>query len=82
MRLQNPPPVLDGAYSEECKSFVAACLVKNPAQRPSAAALLSHPFLASVDGIPDGWATFVRSVVGANVNTYGFRPDVSNALYR
>jgi serine/threonine protein kinase len=55
--------VLEGPFSEDFKSFVAACLVKDPTKRPSAAALLKHPFIAAVTGIPDGWAAFVRALV-------------------
>lgn len=44
-----PAPVLQGEYSDELKDFVARCLKKNPRERPSAADLLGHPFIASVE---------------------------------
>lgn len=43
------PPTLpadDGRFSADLRSFVAACLVKDPAGRPSLNTLLKHPFLA------------------------------------
>ena len=43
-------PTLPGApgekYSAEAHSFVAACLQRDPSQRPSCAELLEHPFFA------------------------------------
>ena len=38
------PPIPDG-ISPEGQSFIRLCLQKNPADRPSAAALLEHPFV-------------------------------------
>jgi len=32
-------------FSPEFRDFLAKCLVKDPAQRPEAKELLSHPFL-------------------------------------
>jgi len=43
---KNPPPVLEGSFSDTFKDFVAACLARQPATRPSARDLLSHPFVA------------------------------------
>lgn len=43
---KQPPPVLDGDFSDTFKNFVATCLVKDPSGRPSSAALLNHAFLA------------------------------------
>ena len=44
---KNAPPVLRGKYSTKFKSFVAACLVKEPKDRPSASDLLQHKFIRS-----------------------------------
>ena len=41
------PPVLEGAFSPAFKEFVALCLTKDPAQRPSAKELLQHRFIRS-----------------------------------
>ena len=45
---RDPPPRLadPGAWSPAFVDFVGACLVKDPSARPSAAALLRHPFAA------------------------------------
>jgi len=43
---KNEPPTLEGEqYSKACKEFIAACLQKDPNQRPSATELLKHRFI-------------------------------------
>lgn len=42
---KNPPPTLEGNFSKVCKEFVAACLNKEPQNRPTAKELLKHAFL-------------------------------------
>jgi len=39
---KNPPPVLEGNFSKSMKEFVATCLVKDAAERPTAANLLKN----------------------------------------
>lgn len=39
------PPELPDTFSEELRSFVHACLAKDPQKRPSPAQLLQHPWL-------------------------------------
>ncbi|KAI8919081.1 hypothetical protein PhCBS80983_g04651 [Powellomyces hirtus] len=48
-----PPPKLDNpsAWSDNFNDFIAKCLVKNPAQRPTAEELLKHPFITSAPGL-------------------------------
>lgn len=42
---KNDPPRLDDKHSRSLRDFVAACLQKDPLDRPSAEHLLTHPFL-------------------------------------
>ncbi|KAI1318400.1 putative protein serine/threonine kinase, partial [Mortierella claussenii] len=42
---KNAPPVLEGNYSKVFKDFVAACLQRDPALRPSAKDLQKHRFI-------------------------------------
>lgn len=42
-----PPTVQDPTrFSPEFNDFIARCLVKDPSARPTAAELLTHPFLS------------------------------------
>ncbi|KAI7861891.1 kinase-like domain-containing protein [Spinellus fusiger] len=42
---KNQPPVLTGSYSKAFREFIALCLQKDPALRPSAKELLKHKFI-------------------------------------
>ena len=42
---KNPPPTLEGPFSQAFKDFVGYCLRRDPRERPTARDLLRHPFL-------------------------------------
>ena len=42
---RNPPPQLSPTYTSAFRDFVAQCLTRDPAKRPTAAALLKHKFI-------------------------------------
>lgn len=64
-----PPPALEGPFSAPFKAFVAECLQKEPAARPTAAALLAHPFIA---GSPEPGPGFRSRIAAAKPGPSSF----------
>lgn len=60
-----PPPTLarPEAFSDAFNAFVAACLVKDPADRPDAAAALAEPFIVGADAGGDEGASVLLSLM-------------------
>ncbi|KAI1314841.1 hypothetical protein EDD11_001666 [Mortierella claussenii] len=57
--VHNPPPALPNGYSDDARSFVALCLLKDAKERPTYAALLKHTFLTKYEEAEvdmKGWA--------------------------
>eukprot|EP00887_Chlorella_sp_A99_P002384 scaffold10.g2384.t1 len=53
MIVRDDPPQLEGPFSTDLRDFVWRCLQKDPRQRPSAADLLHHPFVAEASRPPE-----------------------------
>lgn len=47
---KNPPPSLEGKFSQPFREFIAACLNKDPNERPTVKDLLKHKFIAKAKG--------------------------------
>ncbi|GER56842.1 mitogen-activated protein kinase kinase [Striga asiatica] len=61
--LDDPSPSLsDKNFSPEFCSFVNDCLQKDPADRPTAEKLLSHPFITKYENAGVNLETFVQSI--------------------
>lgn len=56
---KNPPPRLDNRFSRDLRSFVAACLIKDPDHRPTARELLQHKFILKA-GSMDSLRTLIE----------------------
>jgi serine/threonine protein kinase len=58
------PPVLEGGFSTRFVDFVSCCLQKAPQDRPTASALLQHPFIRSAKHISHLTELLDRSQLG------------------
>ena len=47
--LDKAPRLQDGEYSDDLRDFVSFCLQEQPQRRPSAGAILDHPFVAETE---------------------------------
>eukprot|EP01029_Cantina_marsupialis_P014089 TRINITY_DN311_c2_g1_i2.p1 TRINITY_DN311_c2_g1~~TRINITY_DN311_c2_g1_i2.p1 ORF type:complete len:461 (+),score=134.32 TRINITY_DN311_c2_g1_i2:1177-2559(+) len=68
-----PPPKLSdaGKWSNEFNDFIATCLIKDPAKRPTSQELLSHPFVREpINQIQqaNGRSLVIRDMVRANID--------------
>ncbi|PRW39080.1 Serine threonine- kinase svkA [Chlorella sorokiniana] len=62
MIVRDDPPQLEGSeFSTDFKDFVWQCLRKDPADRPTAADLLEHPFVAAAETAPPDLAQRVAA---------------------
>ncbi|TYZ60047.1 hypothetical protein PybrP1_007238 [[Pythium] brassicae (nom. inval.)] len=83
---RNDPPVLEGGFSAKFKDFVAQCLRKEPAERPTAAALLEHPFVRSAKHISHLLDLLERNQIAPSDRDDGFasssiRPGASRSVF-
>ncbi|KAF8057626.1 svkA [Scenedesmus sp. PABB004] len=86
---RDPPPRLEGPFSEAFRAFVDTCLqararsAKDPGARPTAEGLAAHPFIASAPSAPPpqllariaDLATRRRAVLGARGSEQGGAAD-------
>ena len=61
--VKKSPPPINSRWSESFQDFVSKCLTKDPNQRPSAAELLEHEFLADADDCKEEFAQLVKDYV-------------------
>ena len=72
-----PPPRLEGnTFSREFKDFVAACLVKDPDQRPTAKELLQFPFIRYAGRVECLQEVIQRRQIFDNDNTRNAHPKL------
>jgi serine/threonine protein kinase len=73
-------PLLKGEnYSAHFKDFVSQCTIKNPLKRPSAAVLLSHPFLkVQIIQFSNRYLRDLASVVTVSLSRSSHFPDIQH----
>merc|ERR1712083_179680 len=60
---QPPPRLPSRVFSNEMRNFVDICLRKKPEERPDLTTLMSHPWLANVEGDNTDVARWVQEVI-------------------
>lgn len=73
---KSSPPRLEGGFSRDFKSFVAACLVKDADERPTAKDLLQHRFIQRA-----GRMSLLRDLVETNVRRQRASPQKQDMKY-
>lgn len=72
----NPPPTLDGDFSNDFKDFVSQCLKKSPSERASVRVLLKHRFIRYA-----GKKSHLLSLISRRAEQKASRPQKNKVVY-
>lgn len=64
-KVMRDTPTIPDSLSYEARDFLKCCFQRNPAERPTAAMLLEHPFMKNLQH-PDA-PSCLQAVAGANL---------------